>query len=211
MNLPIENELSIIIPCYNEAERLGSSLKKIIADFDMEKTEGSLVIDGSTDRTSEVVSDLDEQLPQLRVLEPQRGWGKGASVKRGMLAATGKYLVYMDADLSTSLDVVRALVAEVKKGADMALASRRHPDAKITYPQPWFRELMGQAFNVLTRLLFSIKWRDTQCGCKCFRKEASRELFSELKTKGFAFDVELLVLAERQGLKVVEVPAVWTD
>jgi dolichyl-phosphate beta-glucosyltransferase len=210
--------LSVVVPAYNEELRLPALLNRLDADMDRILGETSLrlvevivVDDGSTDATARIAETHPGLPGRLRVIRLDRNRGKGAAVRAGMLAAAGGCALVTDADMSTPLEDVVALSAELERGRDLVIGSRALPASQVLVHQPAYRELMGKGFNVLLRLLTGLPWRDTQCGFKLFRLETTRRLFELQQIDGFAFDAELCLLADRLGLAVAEVPVRWTN
>jgi len=205
--------LSIVIPAYNEAGRLGQSLEELTRFFKVEEAEILLVIEKSTDRTLAIAEEFATRHPHVRVLAQSAQRGKGHAVKTGMLAAEGEIVFYMDADLSVPLQSVTTFLDFFDRtpSASILIGSRQHPESDIVTAQGWLRRSMGQTFNHLVRLFSGIPWRDTQCGFKAFRREVARELFSLQTLDGFAFDVEILLLARQRDLRIVELPVVWQN
>jgi dolichyl-phosphate beta-glucosyltransferase len=202
--------LSVIVPAYDEAARLPATLDELLAwaagrPFPVEVL---VADDGSTDGTGEVVSRRAASDPRLHLLRSERNRGKGDAVGRGVAAARGDAILFTDADLSTPLRFYDDLAAALGE-ADVAIASRAHPDSRIPRRQPWYRQGMGRGFNVLVRWIVGGDLRDTQCGFKLFRRDAAKRLFALRRIDGFAFDVEILHLAHRMGLRVREVPVDW--
>ena len=201
--------LSIIIPAYNEERRLPTTLPQVAAfveaqDYDVEV----LVVDNaSTDRTAEIVQEFAARYPFISLLREERR-GKGAAVKKGMLAGRGEFLFICDADLAMPIEEVRKFLPPVLTDFDVAIASREAPGAR-RYNEPFYRHLMGRVFNLIVRLLAVPGIQDTQCGFKCFRREVARDLFAVQTLDGFGFDVEILYVARRRGYRIVEVPINW--
>jgi dolichyl-phosphate beta-glucosyltransferase len=195
-------ELSLILPCFNEAGRLPATLAAYLAHLPdgPDAVEVLVVDDGSTDATARIARAVAARDARVRVLRSRPNHGKGFAVRTGMLAAAGNLLVFTDADGAygpADLErVVRALVA-----APVAIGTRG-PDATA----PLARRLASRAFNHALQLLSDLPFADTQCGLKGFRREAAHQLFGRARVDGFAFDVELLLLARRLGLAVAEVP-----
>lgn len=201
--------LSVVIPAYNEERRLPASLENILHFLDRQtyRAEVLVVENGSSDRTWEVANAAAERDPRIRVLrEPIRG--KGAAVRRGMLAAKGEYRFLCDADLSTPIEEVRNFLPPLLENIDIAIGSREAVGA-VRYEEPEMRHFMGRVFNMLVRLLLIPKIQDTQCGFKCFRAEAADEIFSRVTRTGFGFDVESLVIANRFGYRIEQIPVNW--
>ena len=201
-------QLSLIIPAFNEATRIGDTLQRCDGYFANEKIDAEILVvdDGSTDGTREVAR---AACPHARVLEYGRNRGKGYAVRTGVLASTGALVLFSDADLSTPIEEVRKLQAALDGGADVAIGSRALDGSDLQVRQPLPRELMGRGFNVLVQMFVMQGIRDTQCGFKLMPGALARSLFAEVRLDGFAFDVELLWLARRRRLRIDEVPVVW--
>ena len=208
-------KLSIVIPAYNEAQRLPATLASIAATLGPSSTwrpyEVVVVDDASGDATAAAAAAVVLPGGRMRVLKNRRNRGKGGSIRRGMAAARGRRLLFTDADLSTPLTALERLNAEIEAGADVAIGSRAVPGAELQARQPWYRELMGKTFNRLVRILALPGIRDSQCGFKLFTRDAGRRLFRNLTIHGFGFDVEVLFLAHRAGMAVAEVPVPWRN
>jgi dolichyl-phosphate beta-glucosyltransferase len=204
-------DLSVVIPAYNEARRLPGTLQRMRAYFTPRGIDVEvLVVDNrSSDGTVAAAAAID--WPAVRTLEERVRSGKGAAVRTGMLAAQGQYVLFSDADLSTPIEEVEALLAAIHGGADVAIASRGLPASRVEVHQPWYRERMGKTFNALVQLLVLRGIKDTQCGFKCFRASAVGPLFEPLQTAGFGFDVEVLVRAHHLGLRIAEIPTRWIN
>jgi dolichyl-phosphate beta-glucosyltransferase len=204
-------ELSIVIPAFNEQTRIVLTLRRIL-DFVAAHYPASEVLvsdDGSSDDTPRIVEELARSDARLKLLRDPINRGKGAAVKRGVLAARGKWILFSDADLSTPIEEVDKLLVYGHQGADIVIGSRGLSESDIRTRQPLPRELMGRGFNLIVRSALLGGFRDTQCGFKLFRREAAHALFSELSIDGFAFDVEVLLLAKERRLRIDEVPVVW--
>ncbi len=206
--------LSIIIPAYNEALRIGATLDKI-RDYLASKpfvAEVIIVDDGSTDDMPKLLRQVASRWAELRILTNQPNRGKGYSVRRGVLEARGALVLFTDADLSSPIEEVDTLLAALEsEQADVAAGSRALDRRLVGVHQPWQRECAGRLFNLLVRLFTGLKIRDTQCGLKLFRRDSTRRAFELQRVTGFGFDPELLFLIERGGGRVVEVPVRWND
>lgn len=205
--------LSVVIPTYNEAERLPPTLQRITAYLARQPYAWEVIIsdDGSRDGTAAIAFNFAEAWPSIRVLLAPHNQGKGAAVKRGMLAAHGKYVLFSDADLSTPIEDIEKLMPALLGGCDVVIGSRAMPDSAILTRQPLPRQIMGKIFRRVVHRLALGAIHDSQCGFKALRTSASRHIFAQLETVGFAFDVELLLLAEALGYQVEEVGVTWED
>jgi dolichyl-phosphate beta-glucosyltransferase len=202
--------LSVIIPAYNEAERIGPTLERVLAwGAGLGQTFDIIVVDdGSSDSTVEVASQFGQP---VRVLKNGSNRGKGYSVRHGVLDSRGTYVLFSDADLSTPIEDYDGLFAAIMSGNDIAVGSRALEDSNVTLHQPYYREAMGRTFNRIVRGLAVPGIMDTQCGFKLFKGEVARELFAALTIEGFAFDVEVLFVAIRRGYRIAEVPVSWAN
>ena len=200
--------LSIVIPAYNEAERLPTTLAQLGSFLRGEGYTAEIVVvdDGSIDGTAAVVRQAVADTPVRLIVAPHRG--KGAAVRRGMLAATGEIRLMCDADLSMPAYELPKLLAALAAGADVALATREGAGAR-RIDEPYLRHLMGRVFNALVRLLAVPGLHDTQCGFKAFTAASAEALFTRATVDGFGFDVEVLYLARKRGLRLAEVPIAW--
>jgi dolichyl-phosphate beta-glucosyltransferase len=204
---------SLIIPAYNEALRLRPSLERILKYLSAQTYTWEIIIvdDGSSDGTGEVAKGLLEGKADYRLLRNEPNVGKAMSVKRGLLEGRGKYLLFSDADLSTPIEESEKLLAELEKGADVAIASRQLPGSKLTVHQPWHRELAGRMFGWLNQAVLLPGIPDSQCGFKAFRREVAHALLERQKVTGWVFDAELLYIARRLGYKIAQVPVTWVN
>lgn len=201
-----EVRLSVVVPAYSEAERIGETVQRLQRELDIVARDGGLEIvvvdDGSPDDTAGAAAAAGAhqafKLPQNK--------GKGGAVRAGMLAAKGRTIAFTDADLAYSPDQILTLLVEVEKGWDMVVGSRRHTGTTTLVKARRLREIGGRVINVLTTALLLGQYRDTQCGLKAFRSDVATLLFSQTRIDGFAFDIELFHLAERYELSVLEVP-----
>lgn len=208
---PIDG-LSIVVPAYNEAERLGDSLEKIMAycRSSLKAYEIIVVDDGSTDGTGDVANGIAGNDEGFVLMTTPVNRGKGHAVRTGALAARHPYVLLSDADLSTPIEETDKLALHATPET-VVVASRGLPESDLEERQPFYRETMGKVFNLMVRMLLVPGVADTQCGFKLFGKEVSDAIFPPLETERFAFDVELLARAIRQGYRVVEVPVRWKN
>jgi dolichyl-phosphate beta-glucosyltransferase len=205
--------LSVVIPAFNEAHRLPPYLHEVVGFLEGrgEPWEVIVVDDGSTDGTAAVVRELAEHQPGLRLLPFGRNRGKGAAVRAGMLAARGALRLFTDADGATPIAELKRLEAALKPGIDVVIGSRALPAPAVAVRARRHRVAAGRVFNWLVARLGLRGVADSQCGFKLFTAGAADALFEALQTAGFAFDVELLLRAQKAGYGVVEVAVNWAD
>lgn len=204
--------LSVVIPAYNEEQRLGGTLERLFEYLQAQPYDSEVIVvdDGSRDRTAQIAAEVDAGGIPLEILQNTPNRGKGYSVRRGFLAARGERVLFSDADLSTPIEEVEKLLSLMEE-ADVAIASRALADSDVTVHQPWYREGMGRMFNVIVQTFALRGIRDTQCGFKCFTREAARAVCQLLTCDRFAFDVEMLYLARKQGFIIREAPVTWIN
>lgn len=213
----MNESVSIIIPAYNEAERISASLAEILmfARTCPSIIEIIVVDDGSSDGTSEIVNSFREQraadsMPTVSLVRHIENKGKGAAVRTGFQAARGDIVLFSDADLSTPITEAPRMIDPIaRQGYDIVIGSRAMVGSSIELQQSLFRRGAGRMFNWLVRCWTRLNVADTQCGFKAFRKHAAAPLFEMQQINGFAFDVELLFLARRAGLRMLELPVRW--
>jgi glycosyltransferase involved in cell wall biosynthesis len=202
-----ETHLSIVVPAYNEALRIDTTLRKIriYAAAQPFPIEVVVVDDGSTDATAEVVA----RFPEVRLLRVSPNRGKGHAVRHGALASAGEFVLFTDADLSAPIEEADKLLSALESGAAAAVGSRALRRELIGVRQPVLRDYSGRIYNLLVCLFTGLRIHDTQCGFKLFRMDATRRAFELQRVEGFGFDPELLFLIERTGGRIVEVPVRW--
>jgi dolichyl-phosphate beta-glucosyltransferase len=203
--------ISLVIPAYNEADRVPATLSRVREYFDAldEPYEVLVVDDGSQDRTVPIVEAAAAEWPQLKVICLPVNSGKGAAVRAGMLAARGEHRAFSDADLSTPIEELPRLRERLEGDYQVAIASRALPGSSVEVHQPGRREMMGRAYNRILRLVALPGLHDTQCGFKVFTAEAAVACFEPLRTMRFGFDAEVLLRARRHGWQVAEVAVRW--
>jgi dolichyl-phosphate beta-glucosyltransferase len=202
--------LSLIFPAYNEETRLPKALEQSIAFLQKQPFEGEIIVveNGSIDRTYEIACSYQDQFENLNVIQ-STARGKGLAVKKGMLAARGQYRMFLDVDLSMPIeDVAKFFPPMLAENIDIAIASREGKDAR-RIGEPAYRHLMGRVFNTLIRLLTLPQYQDSQCGFKCFKSSVVEDLFPLQTVNGWAFDTEILYIANIRGYNVKEVGIDW--
>ena len=211
--------LSIVVPAFNEAARIRGSLEAVVRHFARtgEDVEVLVVDDGSSDATVETVERFAAERPQqgrvsIGVLRNGRNRGKGYSVKHGILMARGDLVLISDADFSTPIDDLPLLLQALEKeGHGIAIGSRALDDSRVEIRQAAWRETLGRGFNRLVRLVTGLPFRDTQCGFKLVQRQEVLPLFRAARVERFAYDVEILYLARKAGVRVREVPVRWRN
>ena len=206
--------LSVVIPAYNEAVRLGNTLRAVVDYLRQHQPDAELIVvdDGSSDRTADLARETFQDAGSLRtsVISYRSNLGKGRAVRLGLLAARGDVTLFSDADLSTPITEAPKLVDPIVSGqCDVTFGSRALNRELIGVHQPWRREQGGRIFNLVVRLATGLPFWDTQCGFKAFRMSICRPLVEAATVDRFGFDVELLYLAFRAGLNLKEVPVRW--
>ncbi len=202
---------SIIVPAFNEGERITATLDKVLTYIGDQGWNAEVIVvdDGSSDHTRGIVLRYAEEHRPVRLLENPGNRGKGYSVRHGMLAASGDFLLFTDADLSSPIYEAAKLFAAVEEGAEVAIGSRWLRSELQSERQPWYRQLFGRIFNLYLRVVLGLSFKDTQCGLKAFTARAAQVLFSRQKIERWGFDPELLFLACKFGLPVREIAVEW--
>lgn len=202
-------DLSVVIPCYNEANRLPQTLLTINEVLENLAISYEIIVvdDGSTDNTSDVALEFPKIARKLNLIKLDVNRGKGHAVREGIFAAQGNMVIFDDADGATPFEELTKLYPHLLDGADIAIASRALKGAQVN--DLLYRKLMGLTFNALIRVLVLPDFKDTQCGFKLFKTDVARRLFQKMTLPGFCFDVEILYLAKKFGYTVVEVPIRW--
>jgi len=206
-------ELSVVVPAFNEAKRLPPTLRAIDRYLREGGHRGELIVvdDGSTDETADLVTALVSEGLAARLIRHPGNQGKGAAVRTGVMAATGRVVLFTDADLSTPIEDAERLLVAIAAGADVAIGSRALDRSMVKVHQPWLRDRMGRVFNLFVQAILLPGLKDTQCGFKAFKGGVAQELFGATQTDGFEFDTEVLYRARRQGLVTSEIPVHWRD
>lgn len=209
-------QLSIIIPAFEEQERLGGSIRKILSFIEAERLSAELIVvdDGSTDQTARVANEAFEHsgAAPTRLIRYEPNRGKGYAVKRGLQAANSNISLFSDADLSTPIEELPKLIQPIIDGDfDVTFGSRALDRSLIGTHQPWRREQGGKVFNLIVRAATGLPFWDTQCGFKAFNMKTFRPLLPLMKIDRFGFDVEFLYVAMRHGLRLQEIPVRWNN
>lgn len=203
--------VSIVIPAFNEEQRIGSTLSKIKGYLDSRGFEHEVIVvdDGSSDKTAQVAEEFKGL--SLRVLKNEKNSGKGYSINRGMMEARGNLVLFTDADMSTPIEFFDGFIKQHEYGYDIVIASRAIDRSLVRKKQPFHREMMGRVFNLFVRMITGLSIRDTQCGFKSFKRQAVQSVYPKQTIYDFGFDVEILYIAKLQGFKIMEAPVEWYD
>ena len=205
----IRMKLSIVIPCYNEAKDIASNVEKVLDYLKDKKFEYEILLvnDGSKDNTKEVI----EAIPGVTALSYEKNRGKGGAVKYGIEHATGDYVLFMDADLSTDISAIERVVELSKDNYDLIIGSRHAKGSVIKKKQPFLRVFIGWCCRVLVKMLFRTKLKDTQCGFKAIKTDVAKKIVEKQQITNFAFDVEYIYIARLNNLTMKEIGIVWSD
>ncbi len=205
--------LSVIIPAYNEVSRLPETLIDVDAKLSKVKYSYEILVvnDGSTDGTAETVKRFSRIVKNLRLVDNEKNKGKGGVVKQGMLEAIGDYRLFMDADNSTTVDQFENMIPYFQEGYDVVIGSRDVKGAELHPAQPFYKRILGNAGNLFIQALLLPGIWDTQCGFKCFTRDAAEKVFQFQKINGWGFDVEILTLSKELGFRIKEIPVVWVN
>ena len=204
--------LSVVIPAYNEAERLPGTLLSLRAflDEDGRRAEVIVVDDGSTDETSTIVRRIEATDSRFRLIRLPQNRGKGFAVRTGIVNSSGRLVLFADADGATPFTELPRLEREIALGCRVAIGSRGIRDKSTRVEARLYRRLAGRLFHLVVRLYAIRGFIDTQCGFKLFDAGAAHDLFSRMRMNGYSFDVEVLLMAQRDGYRIGEVPVNWT-
>jgi dolichyl-phosphate beta-glucosyltransferase len=204
--------LSVVIPCYNEEQRLPRTIEQVERYLDGKVAyELILVDDGSADGTRMIMDAAAERNGSVRVEALPHNRGKGRALAVGVAVARGDEILVTDADLSTPIEEIDKLQAALEGGAGVAIASRALKGSRVEVSQPAYRVLMGKGFNLIVQAVLLPGLWDTQCGFKLFRADVAHDAFARLSTDGFGYDPEVLYRARKLGVRIAEVPVVWRN
>jgi dolichyl-phosphate beta-glucosyltransferase len=204
--------LAVVVPAYNEEPRILPTLERLREYFEAQPYRWSVTVvsDGSTDRTNEIVQAFCDVNPCFHMNGYRPNRGKGHAVRKGMLDAEGELVLFSDADLAAPIEEIEKLLPHIRPGVEIAIGSRPLKESRLEVRQPFYREMLGRTANKLIQLLAVRGIQDTQCGFKLFTKEAAVQVFSRCKLDGFSFDFESLMIARDLGLHIEEVPIRWS-
>ena len=212
----MKTDLSIVLPAFDEQDRLGDSIRKILRFIEDQKLNAELIIvdDGSRDNTAKIAEETCAENPdvQSKVIRYEQNRGKGYAVKTGLLAASADIALFSDADLSTPIDEYAKLVDPIRSGEfDVTFGSRALDRTLISTHQPWVREQGGRVINLIVKTMSGLPFLDTQCGFKAFNMVKFRPLLDVMKIERFGFDVEFLFVANYHKLRLKEIPVRWAN
>ncbi len=209
MSLP---HLSVVVPAYNEEERLPRTLARLDEYYRTQPYtwDVTVISDGSVDGTERIVEEFAKGHPGFRLVASRPNRGKGYVVRTGMLEAKGDLVLFCDADLATPQEETEKLLAHIESGADIAIGSRPLAESTLERHQPLYRELLGRAFNKVVQIIAVKGIDDTQCGFKMFTRKSAQDVFKRCKLDGFSFDFEAIMIARDLGYRVDEVPIRWS-
>ena len=204
-------DLTIVVPAFNEENRLAPAVQELAAFARAQAMSYELIVvdDGSRDGTASLVHRLSQNAPEVRLIRLASNQGKGYAVRTGVVNGRGRLILFADADGATPASEFARLEAAIEAGADVAIGSRALRSTGVAVQARWYRRLFGRAFHLLVRTLTVKGIQDTQCGFKLFRGPVAHDLFGRMRMSGFSFDVEVLLMAQRQGYRIAEVPVNW--
>ncbi len=212
--MPDQIKLSVVIPAYNEGERIVPTLKSVDEYLKRQNYSYEIMViaNNCTDNTDKIIEREKQNIANLNLLDLGPGVpGKGGAVKKGFLKAQGQYVMFMDADNATKINELDHFWPQIDKGYDVVIGSRDTRGAKLDKAQPWYKELAGKMGNILIQIVAVPGIYDTQCGFKLFSASAVDKIFNVQKLGGWGFDIEILALARKFGYKIAEEPVTWHD
>lgn len=204
-------ELSLLVPVFNEEKIIEENLKIIIDFLKSQKYSWEIVLvdDGSRDKTVNIIKNFLDS--KIRLVKLTKNSGKGAALRAGVMASNGKYIIFTDADLSVPITYTNEILDSLKSGNDVAIGSRRVKGASIEIHQPFFRELAGRFHTLLAQIFTGTRLSDYTCGFKGFETVSAKNIFARSQVDRWSYDDEILFLAHKFGLKISEVPVIWTN
>lgn len=206
-------QLSVVVPAYNERERLPKTMASLLSYLNSRGSDFEIIVvdDGSSDDTSGLIDSLKTSWPNVRLIALPENRGKGYAVRQGIMAAAGKWILYCDADGAAPIEEIQRLEAGFRNGISVVIGSRALASKETLVKTLWYRKALGRVFNKIANWLVVPGIEDTQCGFKMFEREAARDIFSRAKADRFSFDVEVLFLAKKLGYGIDEVAINWTN
>lgn len=206
-------ELSIVIPAYNEENRIGPTIDAIFSYMESRKLQFQFIFvdDGSTDKTVEVIKDRMAGFSDFKILSHKKNRGKGAAIKTGMLAADRDWVLFTDSDLSTPIEELDKFLKLAKEGYEVIAGSRKMPGAIVEKKQSFLRQNLGKAFTTISNVILGTNYSDFTCGFKLFKKSACKKIFSAQTIENYTYDSEILYLAKKYSIKFTHVPVRWIN
>jgi dolichyl-phosphate beta-glucosyltransferase len=207
-------KLSVIIPAYNEEERLPCTLGRMVRFFRQNRISFEIVVvnDGSTDNSKVIIQEYAERFEEVILIDYPKNRGKGYAVSQGVSKGLGDLFLFSDADLSTPIEAYEKLVPFINSGYDIVIGSRRIKGADVRIRQPVHRRILGRGFGLLAQIVFLRGIKDSQCGFKLFKSSVAKNAFGKRKVDGFSFDVEVLYIARKNlHARIREIPVEWSD
>lgn len=206
-------KLSVVIPCYNEKDRLKNGITHFLDYLNKQKYAWELILvnDGSTDDTLQQMKRESKRNKNVKVVSYIKNKGKGYAICQGIKKAQGDIVIFSDIDHSVPISTIDSFFKYFEKGYDAVIGSRRVEGSKFTKHQHFLRENLGRGFTLLVRILIDWPIKDATCGFKAFKNRAAKKLFSKISIYGWAFDAELLFLCKKYGYKYVQAPVIWQD
>lgn len=207
--------LSIIIPAYNEEKKIERDVRELFSYLKKEKINGEVIVstDGVTDRTNEIVKELQKKHPTLHLISHKNKIGKGMAIKKGVEKAHGKYIMFADAGYCVPFLYIKDGIKKLEEGNDCALASRAFKNSQIKKKQPLYRQIGSKIFGLVVRNVLGVPKhiKDTQCGFKIYKNNVAKNLFSNLQTKAIMFDIEVILRAKKNKYKMTSFPVEWKN
>ena len=209
--MPPAPDYSIVIPAFNEEGRIGACLDSVSSTIAQQGWNAEVIVvnDGSRDATGNIVRQFAVTHPRVRLIEYGTNRGKGYAVRKGLCSSVGEVVMFTDADLSAPMDEAGRLFAAIAQGADIAIGSRWLDVSRQSIRQPWYRRFFGRCFNLLTRSVMALPYKDTQCGFKAFKRSAAQVIFRLQTIERWGFDPEILFIARKLKYVIREVPVTW--
>lgn len=207
--------LSVIIPAYNEEKKIEKDIREAFSYFKRKKILGEIIVstDGVTDNTNKIVCKLKKEFPGLKLIVKKEKIGKGAAIKKGVIKASGKYIIFSDAGLCVPFKFISVGIKKIEEGYDLALGNRGDKLTIIKIKQPIYRMIGSKIFSIVIKNILGVPpyIKDTQCGFKIYKREIAKRLYRDLKTDGMMFDLELILRAKKYGLKIATFPVEWSN